>query len=235
MNNYSVLLDVIILLIAVVIIISSYRKGFVRSIIMLAGYIASIFAAIWLSKVLSAYIFDNYMHDAIIKNIEQTISQSAKGSSFAAVLTSIFDKLPSVIVAPLLASFGGEEKIIAKLQESTGGAVSKLSSTVSDTVVAPIVTVLLQMFFCLLIFTVCVIIVKMISSLFKGFYSIPVLGPINSILGAGIGVLKAGIVIYVLAIAAYIVISLTGNHLPWLNTNIINKSILFKEFYNFAT
>ena len=90
------------------------------------------------------------------------------------------------------------------------------------------------MLFCLLIFVICVIIVKMIASLFKRFYKIPILGPVNSFLGGAVGVLKAAVLLYILAVAASFAVSVTANQLSWFNTDIISHSHIFSGFYNFA-
>lgn len=234
MAFYPILLDLIMILLGIMIVVSSYRKGFLRSVVLLAGYIASVFIAAWIGGWLSGWIYDTFIRDAVISSIDKTAAMAAEGMPFATVLTEVFDKLPSFIVNPLLAGFGGEDKLIADLEASTGGVLEQLGTTIADTVVAPIVTLVLQMFCCLLIFILCVIIVKMVASLLKGFYAIPILGPVNAVLGGVVGLLKAGIILYVLAIAGAMIISLSGNQLSWFNSDIVQDSHIFKWFYNFA-
>lgn len=74
----------------------------------------------------------------------------------------------------------------------------------------------------------------MVASLFKGFYAIPILGPVNAVLGGIVGIFKAGIILYVLAIVGSMVISLSGDKLSWFNSGIVENSHIFKWFYNFA-
>ena len=216
------------------IVISSYKKGFLRSIVLLVGYAASVFAALGLSRWLSGAVFRQFLYHPIVDSVNKTVGATAEGIPFSEVLSNVFDKLPGFVVNPILATFGGEEKIISDLQSSTGGALSLLGKSLTDTVISPVVTLLLQMLFCLLIFIICVIIVKMIASLFKRFYKIPILGPVNSLLGGIVGILKAVVILYILAIAASFMISITANQLSWFNTDIIFHSHIFNGFYNFA-
>lgn len=67
----------------------------------------------------------------------------------------------------------------------------------------------------------------------RGVDRIPVLGPVNAALGALLGVVQAGVVIYLLALAVEVVISLTADRLEWLNTGIVDATILFRRIYEF--
>ena len=122
--------------------------------------------------------------------------------------------------------------MLRTLEETTGGILGNLGNAIETVVVKPIVVFLLQTVLCLLIFAVCAIIVKAIAAMFRKFYELPILGPINSILGGVIGIFEAAIVLFVLALAVSVVIALTSNELKWLNTNVIESTNLFRVFYD---
>ena len=61
MNLYAVLLDVIVVLILLLITLSAYRKGFLHSVILLAGYVASVIAAALLSGPAAGFIYERFL------------------------------------------------------------------------------------------------------------------------------------------------------------------------------
>ncbi|MFZ2537275.1 MAG: CvpA family protein [Oscillospiraceae bacterium] len=230
MTTYSFIIDVVTALIGFFIIYGAYRKGFIRSIILVIGYVFSIFLAIYLSKIVSVYLFDNFIRTLIIENINNTVATNAGVASVAMVIPAILSKLPRVILNPILSSFGGENELIKLIDNQTGGILEKLGSVIADNVVAPIVLSLLEVISCLIIFILCTIIVKIIAKMFKGLYAIPIIGPINSILGGALGIVQTGIVFYLLALIISTVISLTANELPWINNQVMNSTYILRHF-----
>lgn len=233
MELYTLILDILTAVIGISIIISAYRKGFLRSIILVVGYVAAIVLAINLSRFFADWTYTVVIEHTVAESINTTLAHSVEELSVATAIPALLAKLPAFITNPLLAGYGGEAGLIQSLEESTSGAVENLGDVISKTVVEPIVVALLQMLFCLLIFALCVIIVKAVAALFKGFYNLPIIGPINSLLGAVVGILEAVIALYVLALIVSLVISFTGNELPWLNGDVIRSTHLFRWFYSF--
>ncbi|MEG0691619.1 MAG: CvpA family protein [Oscillospiraceae bacterium] len=230
MITYSFIIDIVTALIGLFIIYGAYRKGFIRSIILVIGYVFSIFLAIYLSKIVSVYIFNNFIRTPIINNINQTISSSVGNISVSMVVPAILSKLPKVILNPLFSSFGGESELIQLIDNQTGGILEKLGTVVADNVIAPILLSLMEVITCLIIFILCTIIVKIIAKMFTGLYAIPIIGSINSILGGVLGIVQTAIIYYLLALVISTIISLTANELPWINNEIMNSTYILKHF-----
>ncbi len=232
MQLYSIILDIGCVIISLLVVMPSYRKGFLRSIILCIGYIASIIVAINVSRYLSKFIFDTIIRESIIKNVNTTITGNIDSAGIQTVVGGFMSKLPSFLKDSISAYFGGEQGIIDNLQKTTGGVVNSIGTTVADNIVAPIVVMLLQTLICVIVFVICIIIVKMIARLFQGFYAIPVIGPINSMLGGVVGIAQAAVLLYILAVLGKMLISLSSNSLEYFNTNIIQSTYVFKIFYN---
>lgn len=228
---YAILLDIILAAIGILIVIGSWRSGFLRTAVLLVGYASSVVVAFWLSERLAVMVYDNFIRGFIQTGIDNAVASSVNGMSFDTVLPTLFESWPKVIVNPILAAFGGEKELLHTLEESTGGVLSNLGNTVAGTLVAPIVTSLLRIIFCLLIFLICVIIVRSIAGLFKRFYAVPILGTLNSLLGGLLGVAKAALFLLLLAMIVSLVISISGNRLGWLNTDIVQSTRLLKPLY----
>ncbi len=232
MTIYSLVLDALVVVIAFAIIGSAYRKGFLRSVILLTGYAASVFLAIVLGKYGAEILYQHLLGPQIASGVDKLVASSSEAITVEAAVPQILKRLPSFISKPFLAGFGGEKEMLRTLEETTGGILGNLGNAIETVVVKPIVVFLLQTVLCLLIFAVCAIIVKAIAAMFRKFYELPILGPINSILGGVIGIFEAAIVLFVLALAVSVVIALTSNELKWLNTNVIESTNLFRVFYD---
>ena len=63
--------------------------------------------------------------------------------------------------------------------------------------------------------------------------NIPVVGGVNNLLGGFCGVIKAGIILFIVAIIAFIIILVTKDEMDLLNSQIIDKTNLFFMFYKF--
>lgn len=228
MNIFSIAADVILAAIGIGIVVRSYRVGFMRTAVLAIGYVAAVLVAIWAGRLLAPIAYDMFLRDMVQTSVDQAVAGSVEGLSFELIMANVFDALPAFLINPVLASFGGEEAIIQGVRDTTDGVVEQIGSTVADSIVAPVATEILRIIICLLIFVICVIIVRGVASLFGKLYAIPIVGTINSVLGAVLGLVKAAVVLALLAAAVMLIISITGNRLSWLNTEIVNSTFLLK-------
>ena len=108
MNLYAVLLDVIVVLILLLITLSAYRKGFLHSVILLAGYVASVIAAALLSGPAAGFIYERFLEPSLLEKTQELLD-SVPGLDQAEILIhELTELLPDVIVNPVLAAYGGE-------------------------------------------------------------------------------------------------------------------------------
>ncbi|WMJ23300.1 CvpA family protein [Paludicola sp. MB14-C6] len=232
MSLASIIMDIIIIAVVLFIVMSAYRKGFLRSAILTVGYFVSIFVAIYLSKIIGNFLYDTFIRQQIITSVNKALSGNIENIDIAAAIPIFLAKLPVFLTNSIYAYFGGKDAIISNLGNATSNATNNISIIISDQVVEPIVLLLLNAILSILLFLICIFIVKRIAKLFQGFYAIPVIGPINSFFGGVLGVIQAIIVVVIIAILSKFVISLTGNTLPYFNTKIIDSTYIFKIFYH---
>lgn len=219
------------ILIGISVIVSAYHKGFLRSIISVIGYIASIFVAIYLSKYISAFIYNTFIRENIIKSVQNVLLTNPQAGNIDNAVNQFLSELPSLFEKSVLVYFNGKQGVIDSIANSSKEITTNLGIVVADNIVGPIIIGLLQTISCIVIFIICTFIVKIVSRMFGGFSNVPVLGTINSILGAIIGIAQAGVWLFVLAIIGKMIISFTGNSLTYFNLDVINQSYLFKMFY----
>ena len=87
------------------------------------------------------------------------------------------------------------------------------------------------MLFCLLIFILCAIIIRALASVFGAVRKIPVVGTLNAVLGAGVGVVFAVLVLFLLGIAGSLFIALSAGGVSWFNQEIIDQSFVYRFFF----
>lgn len=225
-----IIIDVVAVFIFLVVIYKSYRMGFMRAVVLLIGYAASVVAAFYLSTMLTDWLYNEFIRQRIITSIDEIIRNSSN-ATIASVVPFVLDMLPQIFFRPMIVnSFGGESGIITIIEEQTSGAIETLSLVITELIIAPLLTFAMNVLICLLIFTICIIIVKAIARLFTRIYAIPILGPINSLLGGLMGLLKAPIVLVIIGAVVSLFCTVTSNKVLWLNNELIEQTLIFKHF-----
>jgi uncharacterized membrane protein required for colicin V production len=83
------------------------------------------------------------------------------------------------------------------------------------------------------IFSLCMIAVRLIAGMTNGIFRLPILGTANRLLGAGIGVVKAFLILFLISTVVAIIVpvmSLQKN--PAVSESTISQTTLFKSVYN---
>ena len=230
MNYASIVLDIIVLLICISIVIKSYQRGFIDSLVTFVGYIVAIFAAFYLNKICASFVYDSFIKQSVVNNIQNIISsQDAAVMSIAEIAGAVLIKLPSFIVSNSISALGGKENLISSIELKSDGRTNRLAPIMADTVVAPVVNAILQIIFFLLIFAICVIIVKLVAQFLHGINRIPIIGTLNRILGGVLGLAKAAIAVLLLSLVISLLIMFFGDKIGWLNETLLESSFFFKH------
>ena len=74
---------------------------------------------------------------------------------------------------------------------------------------------------------------RTLANLFKKLNNVPIIGPINSTLGAVLGLAEGIVVIYLIAQAVNGICLLTSDSLMFLNSQTVGKTYLFRYFSEF--
>lgn len=229
--------DLVTILIFVVMIASCAHRGFARTIVHFIGYAASLFVAAGLSKPIAQAIYSSLIRPAMVENITAKLSQVG-AELLPENLMEVVESLPQV----LLEAVGVEkDKLVTLLHQLITGGGGDAAGQIADAIVAPLALMLLKAVFFLLLFSVCMFLVRIISSLFGGINRVPVIGSANRLLGGVIGALQAMLTLYIIAVALTLLVSLTGSitiHLDGQAVVIASRSIfqqaqLFRAFVNF--
>jgi hypothetical protein len=216
----SLFLDIITVAVFVVVIYRAFRKGFLRSLVELAGYIASFVVAYLLSNPVGQWIDNAFMNKFVTGSITQLATSSGNGNE--AFLTKILESVPAVATTTMSGIGSSLGALGAKATASIVQAISMpLSQLISRTIA----------FFILL--ALCLAAVKIIAGVAGVFGKLPLIGALNSLAGAGIGVIQAIIIMFFISTLISLAVSIMAlQNNPPITSSTINSTQIYKYVHN---
>ncbi len=209
--NY--IIDAVILLIIVLCIIRSARKGFVRSLVEAIGLIVALLLATSCANYVAQTIYDNTVRPAVSSTIEKSFTDAG---------SKAFEQLPSSFKQALDAA-----DINVEINETVGDAALRIT----DTVVKPIACNLINSVATILIFIILSIAVRYIASFINARFTGFIFGTANKLLGGSLGVVKGVAISVVLCYVVSFLISVMGNDLSFLTVSDISNSYFARTIF----
>lgn len=227
------ILDLLIVGIIVLMMWQCARRGFVRTVIELIGYILSLVLAFTLSSVLANFVYKTFLRAALIKTVEGQLTAAASGNVGGAV-TGIFDNLPGV-VSNAAAGFGvSRESVAQQIEAKISQGAAEAAPAITDFIAQKILVSLLSMIFLFILFIAFMFIVRILAKIINKAFSIPVLGTANRLLGAGIGIFKGLVLVIVLTTVISLILPLTRDGIWFITPEAVDKSLLFGPISNLS-
>ena len=227
----SIVLDLIIVFIILLFIIMSARKGFVRTLIEVVGFIAAIAVALSISAPVSDFIYEKTVRPAINKSVESTIAEGASTTEEA--IDSVLSKFPSFISNSEFLNNTKENLSQSATDAAINDSVA-LSNTVSDVFIKPPLIKLFSIFVSIILIIVLLIIVRILAKLINKLFSFSVVGKINKFLGGILGAVKGFGFAIVFCLVIGLVLSFTKDGFFFITQENIDSSYIFKFFMELA-
>lgn len=191
----SIFLDALTVIVFIVVIYRAYKKGIIKALIDLVGFAASFVVAFLLSEPIGKWIAHNFLNRLLSGQIKQhTTSDSAANREF-------FIKL----VGGIPESIG---KSLTGINANLGLLGAKAMKSVTDAVSVPLASLISRGIAFFIILILCFAVVKMLAHLSDFVRHLPVIGTLNALAGAAIGIVEALIVMFVLCTLVTLFISL---------------------------
>lgn len=213
------------------------RRGFAKTAASLVGYMTAIFTASSVSKPLATATYTVFIKPPITRSIAQKISE-LEIDVLPQALLELTESLPQ----ELLAAVGlDKEQLVEVLLSLVGGGGQDAAQAITDSVVQPLVVALLKMVLFLVIFTLAMFFVRRLVWMFSGVNRLPIIGPLNRMLGGVVGIVQAAIMLYVTAVLLTLLVSLTGSGITvkiagesvtLASAAVFQKTMLFRAFIN---
>lgn len=220
-------IDIIIVLVLLFFIWSSARRGFVRTIIDIVGYILAMFVAFSISGTIANAAYDNFVKPSMSNAIEERLSQDS-GKTAEQVISDAFDNMPSVITKAA-ENFGiTKESTIDKYSGAIQNNTASAAEAITDYVAGPVIISIFTGVALLIILITLMCIVRVIARAANGVISkIPIVGWLNKVLGAVMGVIKGGLIVILLCVVLTIILNLMQN-----GADIISQSYILNFVNN---
>lgn len=195
--SISRIIDVAAILLVIFMVMTSYRKGFVRSVVELVGYVVAAVAARVLCVPAGNWLYTNFLRADAGSLVSKYLSSLAAGTGEGLGSLLAQYHIPSGVLSAQLP--GGTAQITA----------DTASSALMSGVVDPIGLAVGRGIAFVVIFFLVLWIIGIVAAASQALNRIPVLGAVNRLFGAAAGVVKAALVLFVLAAAVAAVLPLS--------------------------
>lgn len=221
----SIIIDLIAIGIIVLFAILSAKKGFVRSLIEVVGFILVMLFAVNVSPALADKTYDKFVEPSIIGSLENV---NFENINTAAEIPA----LPKTVSALLGDNFNlsAFKEIIS---ENISKGVTDAVTIASQQAVKPVVTDILSLLYTVIISVVLLFVVNILAKFINKIFSFSIIGKANRILGALLGVIKGIVIVSVFCTAISLLLSISPAGF-WIFTpsavagSVIIKMLTFK-------
>lgn len=166
-------------------------------------------------------------NESIENRIESSVTED--------VITIIVgDKVSPSVLKEILSTVSDAENSLRTVVDTfVGGNRADTAAAIESEIIAPAVIMVLKGIIWIIAMFVLMAISRSIANAFKGLNKVPVIGPVNSLFGAALGLAEGIVAIYISSQIVKLVCYLTSNSLMFLNSETVARTRVFREFYNF--
>ncbi len=219
-------MDLLAVLFVVGYIRSSARRGFVRTAVQLVGFFISLFLANALSGAAASYTFEHFIKEGLTDKISEQILSVGSAGDFLQALEAALESIPAYLLRVL--EFAGLSAEIAL--PSVAGSAEQLAGNLVEQTIGPTCIALFSTIFFLLFFSLFRFLTRAISRCFTGIRRIPIVGPLNSILGGFVGAVEGILYLYLIVAIASVILALTGDSIPYFNRQTLENTWILRIF-----
>lgn len=165
--------------------------------------------------------------ETIAGNMEETVTESMLKALIGDVVS------PSVLSEILETVTDAEKSARSVVDVFLNGDRAATAGAAESILVAPAVKAVLKGIIWIVSMFVLMLISRAIANAFKGLNRVPIIGPVNLLLGAALGVAEGAVVIYLIAQTVRFICYFTSNSLMFLNTETVLNTYIFKYLFYF--
>jgi len=192
------IIDLLLVLLFIIVVLAAARRGFFKTVLRLGAWIVSVVLAGTLSAALAPPIYEAAAARPVRALIEREIGTAVQNSQAAQAARQVIEELPGAVRQ--LADFAGvsTEGLISNLQENFSAA--NAAALLEQSVVAPIATAVIRVIICLALFVLLLIALRFACKYLEKLREVPVLKQTDWMLGAGLGLIKAVLLVFVFSL-----------------------------------
>lgn len=222
----AIALDLILAGVFIFILVRSYFRGFMRTVIELVGYILICVLAFTCSQPLAAGIYDTFVEESVVQSVESVVDTQL-GMSAAEAADSLWERLPDFLAQSAAGLGITQEGLASALQQGLDHS-EDMAGAVAGYVAEPIITGFIQVILILVILLLGMIIVRLIARAVNRIFQLPVLGTVNRVLGGILGLFKACLLTLLLCWLISLLASMAGGDFGFQLRGAIDRTFIFK-------
>ena len=193
------IVDVLLILVLVLSVVLTIRKGFIRCVFSLACVLVSVIAATSFNQPAAEWVYDNVLSDIVADKVETMIGENINNQIAIIDTESLISAVPEFAISAL-DKMGVEIQPVCEnismLQLSSEDAAHEIA----EQIIRPGALILLRLICYLLIFIVARLLTGFIANVISKAARLPVLKQANKFLGAILGLAKGVAFVFALAI-----------------------------------
>lgn len=218
----SVILDLIIVAILIIFTILAAKKGFVKSVVEVAGFVLAIFLAFTFSTPVTNFIYEKAVNPAIHSTVE-----AAVGNTYSNIDSSVTDAVTEKLPGFIANNMDALSIDLTGILSDNYGSPSEVADAVCDNVVRPVITSILSSVITVLLLIILMIAFRFLAKFINKIFSFSIIGTANKLLGAAIGLVKGAGVAVIFVLVVTFIISLTGGFFVFTK-EYADSSVLFR-------
>lgn len=215
----NLLIDLIVIAIVGLSVLISAKRGFVKVLIEVAGFVAAIIVTFTISTPLADNTYDKIIEPPIVEAAVNAVGESVQHEAWNA--------LPEFVTENALKLGVSGEDFTGKITENLASGTEAAVKTASQDVIKPIITKILGLIYSVVILVVLLVVVKFLAKIINKMFSFSVIGKANRVLGGIVGVPKGVIFAILFCMVVSLVVKLYGGFLIFTTQNI-EKTFIFK-------
>ena len=225
----GLIIDLAIVLIVLISVIISAKRGFMRTLIEAVGFVAAFFIAFTISSPLADMTYDNMIGPSIVSKVTE-----ASHDTSSTVSSKIWDYMPEIIKNNP-STFGIEEsKVKGKIESYTDIGAGDNAEKISENVTKPDIAKLISAIYSIVIIVVLIILSKLLAKLLNKLVSFSLVGKINTALGGALGAVKGIATAFLLCILISFIVITAKTDFGVFTAENIEATHLFKIFYGYS-
>jgi len=207
-----VLLDVILLAIFAFVVFWAARRGFFVTVLRLGAWIVSIAVAQVLGNALAQPLYNTFAAEPARRMIAANLDQAIESHEAAQYAQRILADLPQAL-SQLAERVGGvaPDALIDNLSEHQF-TTQNAAQLLEQSIIAPIATAIIRLGITLLVFIVLLFVCRLIIYKLEHVRRLPLLKQADGILGAALGIIKGGLLLFMLVLVLQAAAALSQPH-----------------------
>lgn len=232
MNIISVFFDVVIILVVLLIIFISYKKGFALSVLGVIAWILALTIANAAAPITSEFAYD-YVESIFLGDVDNTLDTDVSFGDIEENIKSLYEELPTITVNTMEFFGNTSEKVTENIKIKFSEATVITVRSIVDVAIKPVILSLLKSIFFLIFFIILLPLFQLLAKILSKFFKIPILSSLDKLLGGLLGLIKAIIFVVILSVALQLFITATNNQNEFMNYEILNSSYIFSLVDNY--